>query len=127
MSTRSRTPAKPISPRLHGILDYGLAAANLTLPALLRLPPAVTGVFAAFGAIQGVLNAFTTQPLALEKVVPFALHGALEKSSAPLFVLAPLVAGAAASRRSRRYWLVTGAVLVAVYNLTDWKAKKTGR
>lgn len=37
------------------------------------------------------------------------------------------VAGAARDRRGRLYWLGRGAVLVLVYNLTDWDAKKTDR
>lgn len=126
MSKKS-SPAKPIGPRLHSIIDYGFAAGNLVLPGLLKLRPAVIGVFAAFGIIQGTLNTLTSQPYAVQKVVPFKLHGAIEKSSAPLYVLAPLVAGAARDRRERLYWLGLGAVLVLVYNLTDWDAKKTDR
>ncbi|MCJ1688640.1 hypothetical protein [Rathayibacter sp. VKM Ac-2927] len=129
MSRRSKRSKRnrPLTPRLHSLIDYGFAAGNLSLPGALKLPPAVTGVFAAFGVIQGTLNALTTQPYAAKKVVPFALHGAIEKSSAPLFVLAPLLAGAARDKRSRIYWLATGAALVTVYNLTDWDARRPAR
>lgn len=113
---------KPITPRVHGLLDYGLLATNLVAPKLLGLPPRVRAVFAAFGLIQGGLNAVTAQPLAVKKVVPFATHGLIEKSSTPLYVVAPLVAGAARDPKSRAYWIAVGAALVAVYNLTDWKA-----
>lgn len=117
----------PLSPRAHSLIDYGFAAGNLLLPTMLRLRPAVVGVFAAFGVIQGTLNALTAQPYAVAKVVPFALHGSIEKASAPVYLLAPLLAGAGRHPRSRAYWLGLGAVLVAVYNLTDWSAKKTDR
>lgn len=127
MSRRSSTPGKPISPRVHSLIDYGFTLSNLTLPKLLKLPKPVTGVFAAFGLIQGTLNALTTQPYAAKKVVPFTLHGTIEKSSTPLFVLAPLIAGAARDSRSRLFWLAAGAALVTVYNLTDWDAKNTDR
>ena len=79
---------KVITPEVHGLIDYGLAAGNLVLPRLLRLPGATKGVFSAFAAVQGGLTAFTDLPVAVKKVVPFPLHGLIEKSSAPLFVIA---------------------------------------
>ena len=127
MSRSSTAPGKPISPALHSVIDYGLAAGNLLLPGMLRLRPAVTGVFAAFGLIQGALNAFTVQPYAVKRLVPFKLHGTIEKSSAPLFVLAPLLAGALSDRRARWYWAAVGAALVTVYSRTDWTARRTSR
>ncbi|MGC5170808.1 hypothetical protein ACPW96_09550 [Micromonospora sp. DT81.3] len=127
MNKRTSTPGKPITPRMHGIIDYGLAAGNLVLPGLLKLRPSLIGVFAAFGVIQGALNSVTTQPLAVQKVVPFKVHGTIDKSSVPLYLLAPLAAGVVRDKRGRWYWLGLGAALITVYNLTDWNAKKTDR
>lgn len=124
MKKQKKTP-KPIDPRLHGLIDYGFAATNLLVPKLLRMPKRNRRLFAAFGLIQGGLNAVTAQPNALVPDVPFAVHGKIEKVSTPIFVVAPLLLRTHKSPKGMLYWLLTGVALVAVYNLTDWDAQKT--
>ncbi|THG33328.1 hypothetical protein [Naasia lichenicola] len=118
---------RPITPELHSLIDYGFAAGNLLLPKVLGLSAKAKTLFATFGVIQGTLNALTIQPYAAQKILPFALHGLLEKSSLPLYIAAPLVTGVAKQRGARTYWIALGVVLIAVYNLTDWDASKTGK
>ena len=118
---------KPISPRLHSVIDYGFAAGNLALPSLLGLSTRAKGMFALFGAVQGALNALTVQPFAVDQVVPFRMHGLIEKSSAPIYFGVPLLLGLHKEPRARMFWLALGVALIAVYNLTDWDAKQTGR
>lgn len=123
----TRRPTKPISPRLHSVIDYGFAAGNLLLPSALGLSSRARVLFAAFGMTQGTLNALTVQPYAVAKEVPFKAHGVIERSSAPVYFGVPLLIGVAREGRARAYWLLLGAALVTVYNLTDWNAKRTGR
>lgn len=61
------------------------------------------------------------------RLVPFALHGFLEKSSAPISFGLPPALGLLRDPRARTYWLLLGAALVTVYNLTDWEATRTDR
>ena len=118
---------KPISPRLHSIIDYGFLAGNLVLPRMIGASTATCRLFAGFGLVQGTLNALTVQPFAVKKVVPFPVHGLVEKSSLPVYLLAPLVAKVHRDPRGRAYWIALGVILVAVYNLTDWSATRPGR
>ncbi len=118
---------KPISPELHGLLDYGLAAANAVVPGMLHMSTKARGMFRAFSVIQGGLNAVTVQPYAVQKIVPFPLHGMIDKASAPVYLLAPFVAGVFRERKARNWWLLVGAALVTVYNLTDWSERKPGK
>ncbi len=118
---------RPISPQLHGILDYGLAAANAVVPGVLNMSTKAKSLFRTFAVIQGGLNAVTDQPLAVQKIVPFPMHGLIDKASAPLYLLAPFVTGVIRERRARNWWLLVGVALVAVYNLTDWSASKPGK
>jgi hypothetical protein len=112
---------------MHGLLDYGLATANLLVPRAVGMPRRARRLFAAFGLVQGGLNALTVQPFAVSSVVPFAVHGLIDKSSAPVFFALPPLLGLARQRKARTWWLLTGAALVVVYNLTDWNAKPTSR
>jgi hypothetical protein len=120
-------PSKPISPAMHGLLDYGLAAGNLLVPRAFGMSRRARRLFAAFGLVQGGLNALTVQPFAVSRVVPFPLHGTIDKSSAPLYFALPPLLGLMRERKACLYWLLTGAALVVVYNLTDWEAKPVSR
>jgi hypothetical protein len=119
--------AKPLTPRLHSLIDYGLLGGNLLLPRLLTRTRRLRTVFASFALIQGGLTAITAQPFAVRKLVPFRLHGLIEKCSTPVYVLVPLLAGVWREPKVRAYWIALFAALVAVYNLTDWDAKSTSR
>jgi hypothetical protein len=119
--------SKPISPRQHGLLDYGLSAANVLGPRLLGVSPRARRLFRVFGLVQGGLNAVTIQPNAVKAVVPFALHGLLEKNSAPIYVGLPLLLGLHREGKARAWWLVVGVVLVVVYRMTDWDAAPPSR
>jgi hypothetical protein len=118
---------KPITPRVHGLIDYGLAAANLLVPRLLGLSPRARGLFRAFGLIQGGLNAVTVQPVAAAGIVPFSVHGAIERNSGVAYLAAPIAVGVLSEPRARTWWILGGIALVTVYALTDWDAKSTGR
>ena len=118
---------RPLSPEQHGIADYGFLAANLALPSLLGASRAARLLFAAFGAVQGSLNAVTDQPLAVRRLVPFRLHGRIEKLSGPAYLLLPLLTGVHRDPRGRAYWIAAGIALVTVYNATDWDAEDTDR
>lgn len=113
---------RPISPELHGTIDYGFAAVNALLPSVLGLSARARAVFGGMGAVQGMLNALTDTAVGVDRVVPYALHGRIEKNSWPVLLGAPLVAGLHREPRARAYWVALGVALVTVYNLTDWSA-----
>jgi hypothetical protein len=117
---------KPIKSGAHGAIDYGFLALNLSAPSLLGLNGAARALAYLFGGAQGLLNAVTDQPLALRRIVPFGTHGTIELPSGPLFVALPLITGALKEAKARAYFLILGAVLVAVYGLTDWEAQPDG-
>jgi hypothetical protein len=118
---------RPISPELHGILDYGMTVANSVVPGWLNMSTKARALFRTVAVIQGGLNALTDQPLAVQKIVPFPMHGLIDKASAPLYLLAPFLTGVIRERRARTWWLLVGVALVAVYNLTDWSQPKPGK
>jgi hypothetical protein len=112
---------------MHGLLDYGLAAANSVVPRMLNMSTRARSMFRTFSVIQGGLNAITDQPYAAQKIVPFPLHGLIDKASAPVYLLAPFAAGVFRERKARNWWLLVGVALVTVYNLTDWSEPKAGK
>jgi hypothetical protein len=114
---------RPITPAVHGALDYGYGAALLVLPRLLGLDRRARTLAAAFGLVDGALGAVTDQPLAVRRLVPFPLHGLIELAATPVVLLLAFLTGAARDRRARTFFLAAGATVGVVFSLTDWNAQ----
>jgi hypothetical protein len=69
---------KPISPQLHGVLDYATAATFVALPHLLRWDARATRVMTAAGAFATGYALLTRYPLGAIKVLPMPAHLALD-------------------------------------------------
>jgi hypothetical protein len=121
MASRS---SKPISPGLHGLIDYAVAATDLALPSLLHMSGRARAVFAAFGVVQGGLDAVTVQPYAVERIVPLQTHRLIDLAAMPVVLGLPPLVGLHREPRARALWLVLGVSLVVVYVLTDWDARQ---
>lgn len=63
----------------------------------------------------------------MDQVVPFRVHGLVEKCSAPIYFGVPLLLGVHKEPRARTFWLALIAALIAVHDLTDWEATRTER
>ena len=116
---------KPLTPEKHAVVDYGFLATNLAAPSLIGAAAGTRVLFAAFGVVQGTLNAFTDQPLSIARLVPFKVHGQVEKWSLPVFALLPLLVGVHRDRRGRLFWAASAGALLSAYNLTDWDDQNT--
>jgi hypothetical protein len=114
--------SKPVSPRMHGVLDYATAAATAVLSRVLGFsrPAALTAQTWAAG--YGAISALTDYPLALKRAVPFRAHGAMDAIMAPLIPALPWLLGFARDRRARNFFLGLAVITVVVTALTDWRA-----
>jgi hypothetical protein len=112
--------AKPISPTLHGVLDYATVATTLLAPRLLDFPePAARASRLLAGSYLG-LSLLTDYPLAARRVVPFKAHGAAEVASGMVLPMLPWALGFAGDRTARNFFLGLTAVTAVVASLTDW-------
>ncbi len=116
------TTKKPISPNVHGAIDYSSVGLMLLAPSLLGLKGRARTLSYFFGATYAVVSALTDYKLALKRLIPFRAHGLVEISSAPLLVALPLVLGAFKQKSARNFFLGMAATVVTVYSLTDWDA-----
>lgn len=109
---------KPLTPRLHGFVDYAACGLMLAAPALLRLSPvARTASYALAGSYLGV-SLLTDYPPALRRVIPFPVHGKIELTTLPLLLLL----ASELEGRDRTYFLGLAGMVAGAYSLTDWKA-----
>jgi hypothetical protein len=113
---------KPISPRIHGMLDYSTAAAVAAAPRVLDMPPAASRLFESLAGGYTALSSVTDYPLSLKRVVPFKGHGAAELAIGLALPAMPWLLGFADNRAARNLCFGVTALTFAVAALTDWDA-----
>lgn len=77
---------KPISPTLHGIIDYVMSGVFLALPFAFAFTGGYAYVCYALGAGYLMMALLTNMPFGLFKWVPFRVHGGFELVSALMFI-----------------------------------------
>lgn len=117
--TRRKMP-KPISPRVHGMIDYTTSAAVAVAPAVLDVPKAARNLFEGLATGYTGLSSLTDYPLSLKRLVPFKLHGATELAIAAILPAMPWLLGFADDRAARNMCFGLSALTLVVSALTDW-------
>jgi hypothetical protein len=118
--------SKPISARVHGVLDYAVAAVFLNAPMVLRFQHTRAASIAYWlTGIHLLLTACTDFPLGAFKWIPFRIHGAIELV-AGLFVLgAPWTLGFSDQGVPRNFFVAMGILILIVAALTDYTARES--
>lgn len=106
-----------LSPTLHGVLDYGAAAALLVLPFALGLDGLARWLSVAGGAALVAYSLLTDYTLALAPLFSFRTHLVLDLTAAALFFASPMLFGFAGLAAG--YYVVMGAGVLVVVALSD--------
>jgi hypothetical protein len=91
-------------------------------PQLFDMPRAATRACRTFAATYTPMAALTDTPAAVQRVIPFRAHGAVDTALIAVLPVLPWLLGFASHRASRNYFLALGAVTLVVTSLTDWGA-----
>lgn len=118
---------KPIGPALHGALDYGVGTLTALAPSVLDLNEKASAICYSFATTQGMLNAFTEQPFAVNGVVPFSMHGRLDLALLPVMLAVPYLAGAMERPKERLFFFSLFGMVLTTFLLTDFDAQERGR
>jgi hypothetical protein len=113
---------KPISPRVHGVLDYTTAATVALAPRLMNFPKPARMLCDSLAGGYTSLSAVTDYPLSVKRVAPFKVHGAIEVAIGVALPLMPWMLGFAQHRAARNFCFALTAVTGVVAALTDWDA-----
>lgn len=111
---------KPISPTVHGILDYATVATAASVPRLMGFPKRATMAADMLAGGYGVLSSMTDYPLGAKRVIPFRGHGLAEAAVGLAVPMLPWALGFAQDRSARNFFLGLTAVTFVVAALTDW-------
>jgi hypothetical protein len=115
---------KLLSPKIHGVIDYLSVGGLVLAPSVLGLTgPGATLAYALAG-IHLTMTVLTAFPLGLIKLVPLRLHGIVEIVVGISLLVAPwaLATTLDLGGNGRLFYSAFGAVLIAVWFLTDYDA-----
>lgn len=113
----------PISPRLHGVLDYMTSATVAAVPRFMDFPmPARRAAEALAGGFTG-MAAVTDYPLSARRMVPFKAHGVTDIVVGLAIPALPWLLGFSEDRAARNFFLGLGALTMIVTALTNWSGE----
>lgn len=116
---------KILTPTLHGYLDYVTVVLFLAAPFVLGLT-GMAGIFAyVLAVIHLAMTLLTDFPLGVYKLVPFSLHGWIERGVGPMLVVVPYIFGF--TDTGTMFYVAIGIVLIIVGLLTDYQAVESAK
>ena len=111
---------KPISARVHGVLDYAMVAAFLNAPMVFDFHGTPAAIVYWLAGIHLLMTGFTDFPLGLFKFIPFKIHGAIEGVVGVFLLVAPWLYGFAGAIAARNFFVAMAIIIFVVAALTDY-------
>lgn len=112
---------KPITPLVHGLIDYALVSSLLTLPRLFGFSKKVKTIYTAEALALLVYVALTNHPTAVKKLIPFTIHGKIDPFNVGQFALQTALKPFREDKKAMIFNLAFTAIAGATVLLTDWK------
>ncbi|SJM89818.1 conserved membrane hypothetical protein [Crenothrix polyspora] len=110
---------KIISPTLHGYLDYVTVILFVIAPTFFGLTGAAGILAYALAGIHLTITLLTDFPLGVAKLIPFTIHGWIERIVGPVLVLLPF--GLGFDGLAQIFYIVVGVIIITVGLLTDYQ------
>jgi hypothetical protein len=113
---------KPITPTIHGYLDYLTVVVFLSAPKILGLGGLAALLSWTLAGVHLALTLVTDFPLGWRPWLAFWIHGRIERIVGPALVLIAFLPNFSSSSSAFGFYLCIGLVIVAVGWLTDYSA-----
>ena len=113
---------KLITPTVHGYLDYLTVVVFLAAPKLLGFDGVPALLAWTLAGVHLVLTLATDFPLGWRPLLPFWIHGWIERIVGPALVLIAFLPVFSSSSPAFGFYLFMGLVIVAIGWLTDYSA-----
>ena len=114
---------KPISPKMHGIIDYTFAAGLLILPSLFGLNKKARNLYKVMAAEMFLYSSLTNYPAGLSPLIPYETHRKLDVGNIAGMAADTLYKPIRKQKRAMIFHLVATTIAIASVLLTDWKAE----
>ncbi len=110
---------KPISPTVHGAIDYLAVVIFAVAPAVIGLSGWPAALSYALAGIHLLMTLLTDFPAGVIKVIPIALHQWVERIVGPVLVILALVS---MTEAARAFFVAMGVIIFAVERLTAYRS-----
>ncbi len=116
---------KLISPRTHGYLDFLTVILFLLAPTLFGLNQLPALLAYSLAVVHLIVTLTSDFPFGIVKIIPFPIHGWIERIVGPTLVAVPFILGFAADEIACNFYIAVGVVIIAVGLLTDYQGKSS--
>jgi hypothetical protein len=117
---------KPISARVHGVLDYATVAAFLNAPMVFGFTGTTPATILYWlSGIHLLMTGCTDFPLGVFKWIPFRIHGAIEVVAGLFILVAPWIFGFSGNPAARNFFVAVGVIIFVVVALSDYAQRMT--
>ena len=111
---------KPISPVVHGIIDYALVGSLLTIPSILNFKKSIKKLYAAEALMLLSYVALTDQPAAIKPLIPFSTHGKIDPFNVGQFALQTFWKPFRKDKKAMAFNIAFTLIAGVMVALTDW-------
>lgn len=112
---------KPITAKVHGVLDYATVAAFLNAPLVLGFQGTTPATIVYWLAgIHLLLTGCTDFPPGVFRWIPFRIHGAIDLVAGVFLLVAPWVFGFSGLAAARNFFVGLAVIIFVVVALTDF-------
>lgn len=112
---------KPITAKVHGVLDYAMVAAFLNAPMVLAFQGTTPATIVYWLAgIHLLMTGCTDFPPGVFRWIPFRIHGAIDLVAGVFLLIAPWVFGFSGLAAARNFFVGLAVITFVVVALTDF-------
>jgi len=115
---------KVISPRMHGYLDFVTVILFLLAPTLFGLSDLPALLAYGLAAVHLIVTLTSDFPFGVVKIIPFTVHGWIERIVGPTLIAVPFVLGFTEDEVARNFYVAVGVVIILIGVLTDYQGQK---
>ena len=112
---------KIVSPRIHGYFDFLTVVIFLLAPTLLGLSELPAMFAYALAGVHLIVTLASDFPFGVVKLIPFTIHGWIERLVGPSLIALPFIFGFAGEEAARNFYVAMGLVVIVLGLLTDYK------
>ena len=116
---------KPISPFVHGLIDYGFTAVQLAVPPLLGVNKKAGNIYRILGANLGTVNALTAHGAGVKPLISFKTHQKIDYANVATLALLTFHKSIRKDKKALIFHVSFLALAVAHVLLTDWEEPVT--
>ena len=112
-----------ISTQYHGYLDFVTVFIFLVAPSIFGLTSTAAVLAYVLAAVHLVMTLATDFPFGVVKIIPFVIHGWVERIVGPILVVIPFILRFSDQPAARNFYIAIGLVIIVVGFLTDYSVK----